>query len=305
MKKTRKNSVSVGIAAYNEQFNIQPLILSILKQKLNNLYLDQVIIATDACTDETVLRIKEVKDKRVFLIEGKIRKGKSGRVNEILDKSRADFLVLFDADIKLQHSQVIEQLIEPMICDNSVALTSGRLIPIKGETFSQKVIYTGQIIWDKVRLATNGSGLYYCAGAVRALHKDFYKQLQFPDIRAEDIYPYLVAKQKGLRFVYVPKAGIYFGLAGTFSDYFKQTRRYLQSFYEHQQIFGNEIFFDEPVISAGDKLKVLTREFFHNPFLVSCYVLLLSYPKLTAPFYRKQKTKYWETIQSSKLGTVH
>lgn len=48
----KKLSVSVGIPAYNEEQNIASLIFGILKQKVNNITLKEIIVISDGSTDK-------------------------------------------------------------------------------------------------------------------------------------------------------------------------------------------------------------------------------------------------------------
>src|SRR3989344_3656179 len=72
-----KPTLSIGIAAYNEAQNIGALISAFLAQKISSMHLLEIIVASDASTDETDEIVRSFSDKRVRLIRLEKRSGLS------------------------------------------------------------------------------------------------------------------------------------------------------------------------------------------------------------------------------------
>src|SRR5690242_10839999 len=95
----KKLSVSVGIPAYNEEANIKALLLSILSQKGNNFTLKEIIVVSDCSNDNTVAEVKNVKSKKIILIQNRKRSGAAIGQNKIVDFFSGEVLVIFNADV--------------------------------------------------------------------------------------------------------------------------------------------------------------------------------------------------------------
>jgi len=101
MKKTK---VTIGIPAYNEEQNIENVLLSLMQQKTNTISLEKIIVNSDSSSDKTNAIVKRLNKKypAITLIENKDRKGKYFRVNQLFHTSKSEVLVILDADIALK-----------------------------------------------------------------------------------------------------------------------------------------------------------------------------------------------------------
>src|SRR5689334_15938992 len=122
-------SLTVGIAAFNEEANISYLLKDLLEQKLSKLYLKKIIVCSDGSTDNTVRVARSFKDKRVRVLDNKNRAGKSIRINQMFKLAETDVFVLLDADILIKNSGFLEELTEP-IRTNQADLVSSKLTPV-------------------------------------------------------------------------------------------------------------------------------------------------------------------------------
>src|SRR3989344_3457572 len=97
-----KTTITIGIPAYNEEGNIGQLLTSLAKQEFTHVVLSEIIVFSDASTDKTVSIIKNLPMKRVHVIDGNKRRGKSNAMNKIIKATASDILVLLDADILIR-----------------------------------------------------------------------------------------------------------------------------------------------------------------------------------------------------------
>jgi glycosyltransferase involved in cell wall biosynthesis len=104
--------IAIIIPAYNEENNISNILKDIFKQKEKNFVIHQIIVLNDGSTDKTVQKVNSIKDKRIRLISGTDRKGKTFRMNEVFKILKEDILVQFDADIS------------PNLSMNSISISS-------------------------------------------------------------------------------------------------------------------------------------------------------------------------------------
>src|SRR5438067_1210590 len=95
-----KTSITIGISAYNEEKNIGNLLQSIFAQKFTDIQLAEVLVYSDGSTDNTVATAASW-SKRVTVHEGKKRKGKWYRLNQMMHQAKGDIIVFLDADVIL------------------------------------------------------------------------------------------------------------------------------------------------------------------------------------------------------------
>lgn len=87
--------ISVCIASYNGEKYIKRQVVSILNQLDQN---DEVIIADDGSQDNTIHIIKELKDKRIRIIDGAHRHSPIWNFEKALSASKGDYIYLSDQD---------------------------------------------------------------------------------------------------------------------------------------------------------------------------------------------------------------
>jgi cellulose synthase/poly-beta-1,6-N-acetylglucosamine synthase-like glycosyltransferase len=265
--------------------------------------LTQIIVALDGCTDQTAFMLREVHDPRIKLLSYTQNRGKVARTNNILRHAKTDILVLYDADIVLFDCDSTANLIAPLIeKDSSIDLTSGRQVPIVGDTIVEKIANAGSIVWDHAKSYSNNNSIYYCSGGNRAMTRELYSKLTFPKIMAEDIYPYLYAQKINLRFRYVKTPIIKYSLPKTLSDYFKRDKRYTLSPLQHKKLFGDILIAREFTINTSAKLRAMVKAFIQNPFWTVLYIFLFPIPKILAFLDNDKYTSTWKPLSSTRGG---
>lgn len=223
----KKPSVSIGIVAHNEERNIQNVLRDILRQKQHSWSLRHIYVACDACTDATVLRIQEVADEHIRIINNEKRQGKAANEQKIFDRFRDDILVMFDADVRLFGDSVVETLIHPIITQKNVLLTGGNPQPYPPKTFIERAVYTTFEVLDASREhLRDGNNIYGASGQCLALKKSLVQRIHFPEkIIAEDDYIYFTCRTLAGEFRHVRKAVVHYKLPNSLADFFMQSLR--------------------------------------------------------------------------------
>jgi glycosyltransferase involved in cell wall biosynthesis len=88
-------NISVIIPCYNVAKYVEKAVNSILSQSYKNL---EVWIIDDGSTDDTLEKIKAIKDERIKVIALDENTQKIGAVNEVLQKVNGDYIAFQDAD---------------------------------------------------------------------------------------------------------------------------------------------------------------------------------------------------------------
>jgi glycosyltransferase involved in cell wall biosynthesis len=294
-------SVTVGISAHNEEKNIAKLIRSIKSQKENGFVLEKIIIACDGCTDNTVKEIKSLRYKNVVIINDGKRVGKPARVNQIFNESASDAVIILDADIKISSTATFKNLLSSMSKDGFVVLSYGSARPTKPITFTQKVVTAGHYMWENLYSSFSNAQIYHCVGTIRAFRKSLYKIMKFPQVSAEDTFPFLYCMQKNLKVSFEKAALVEYALPATYADYRTQILRFLKSEDIQAENFNREITHKYFVIRTKEKVSGFIKEFIKNPFWVGMYVVYLSIPKLQTLFgFGYESTAKWQVATSTK-----
>lgn len=206
-----KKTVTIGITAYNEEKNIENILLSVLKQKRRTFKLDKVLVVSDGSKDWTVEIAQALAKKHpeITVVDEKNRLGKATRLNEIYKLNQSDFIITFDADLVLAESDVIEQMLKPFD-DNRVGVTAANSIPLPSNTFEQKIILTWHDLWYEIRTAyRNGhiiQNLHGCATAIRA---SLARKVSYPKkITGDQDYLYFCNQKAGLKFYFCKNAHV-------------------------------------------------------------------------------------------------
>lgn len=296
-------TVTIGVAAYNEERNILNLIESILAQNCHEFQLYEIIIALDGCTDNTFDILKKIRDSRLRILNYENNLGKVARINNILSHAKSDYLVLYDADIILVNENSTANLLNPLLNSQiSIDLSSGQQLPVIGNSWVEKIAGAGTEVWNNAKSLSGKNSVYYCSGGNRAMSRSFYRKLVFPNIMAEDIYPYLFAKENNLHFSYVDLPIIKYSLPKTFNDYIMRDKRYSLSPTQHRQLFGNDLINKEFTINRMIKLKALIMSIIKNPIWTLLYLAMFPVPKILAILDRNSSVSTWKPLASTRGG---
>ena len=231
-------SITIGICAYNEEWNIGELLSNILNtQKIPS---DAEIIAVcSGCKDRTPEIVREFarKDSRVRLIEEPKRLGKAAAVNKVLANAKGEQIVLISADV-IPRENCIMSLAATME-DSRVGIACGKPEPIRrGGTLVKGLVETlwGFHNWQLERL--NHAGVLMHASEVFSIRSGIVKQIPRGLVN-DDAFLAVSAKYKGYRIKYVPDSEVKVFGPQTISDYLKQRRRIIAGHYQVHSATGH------------------------------------------------------------------
>jgi len=224
--KTLKPTISVGIAAYNEENNIQNILRDVLKQKQTDWKLSEVIVYCDGCTDKTVDEIKQLRSPKIRTLGESQRRGKSFGLNQICKTFVSDTIVLFDADIRLGNNNVISNLVRELYKSDMIQVAGGNSIPFKPKNFVENAVYsTFEVFYASRKTIKGGHNIFGCTGACIAMKNIFAKNLHIPNVINDDDFIYFSCIKKGYIFRHVSNAKVYYRLPKTVQDYVRQNIR--------------------------------------------------------------------------------
>lgn len=298
----KKITITIGIPAYNEEVNIQSLFFDLLSQETPDFEIRKIILASDGSTDKTVSIVSKINDKRISIIDNKIRKGQGARQNQIIKLSNTDILILLNADIRILDNKFLVKLVAPIL-NEGADLTSSKLIPTKPRTFFEKVLCVAEEYKNSVfELENGGDNLFTCHGAARAFTKRLYKSLNFSRSIAEDAYTYFYSITNGFKYAYASDAQVYYALPNTLRDHIKRSARYFNSSSLLKKVFNDS------VIDEAYKLPVLLcllmciKSIIKHPLHMSIYLLVFAFIKIKSitTCEMSNLSDNWEISKSTK-----
>ena len=197
---------SVIITAYNEQKGIAAKLENILASS-DAAELQEIIVASDASSDETDEIVRNYAHPSVRLLRVEGRQGKTACQNAAAAAARGDILVFTDATTRLD-AQALGNLLA-WFADSDVGCVAGRLV-----YQSQSTTATGrgnEAYWDyeiKLRLAESALGsLIGVSGCLYAVRRSAYRPID-PRLISDFVIS-MRMREQGLRTVLAPDALCY------------------------------------------------------------------------------------------------
>ncbi len=303
MNHRKRTSVSIGIAAYNEQNTIGQLLVSILKQKKHTFNLRKIIVVSDGSTDKTNAIVCGLakQNHEIQLSYDSRRLGKSERLNQLYRMNTSDVFIQLDADIVLAHADVLESLLSGFY-DRTVYLVGGNNLPVEDVGTVGHLINHWYTIWYSIRInVRKGDFIHNSHSCILALSKEFTEQLVLDrNITSDGQFIYCRCKELKKKFVYRDDARAYFRLPSKLNDYLVQLSRAPDERKQLSEHFGNWI---NALYAFPDslKLRVLTSYLIRNPVLTLGSLLFM---KITEIFPKNKSLKsehgIWFPINSTK-----
>ena len=300
----KKISLTIAIPAHNEENSLPQILNQISLVKLpRNITLSKIILISDGSSDNTPKIIQNFKLRKLSIIKiiENVRRGKIHRLNQIFHTSVTDYLLILDADIKLEENTV-SSLIQAAIKTKAL-LTVSHQIPVKPDTFIGNVIYTGYLLWNDIRTyrpeyLDNPQNFY---GASSLYQKIFYKSLKIPSqFNDERKFIYYSAKQKG-KFIYDMKSVIYYHPVSTYLDLYNQSSRSHGIDEKINKYFKNCVPKHTEIIISDKKINTL-KHLIKDPINISLYLILRNYINFTKKVDPLVTKGMWSITTSTKKG---
>lgn len=196
-------SVSITVPAYNEAARIRSTVESLLE-------IDypadrrQILIVSDASSDDTDRIVAEYADRGVELYRVQKRGGKTAAENAAAPALRGEIVVNTDASIRiLPHS--VKALVRAF-ADSTVGVASGRDVSVDDAAAANRGEsgYVGYEMWVR-DLETRLGGIIGASGGCYAARAAIQRTVLREDL-ARDFASALIARRLGLRAVSIPDA---------------------------------------------------------------------------------------------------
>lgn len=207
--------ISLGIFTYNEENVIGSVLESAINQKTNNVKINEIIVVSSACKDNTNNIILELtkKDPRIKLIDQKEREGKASAINLFLKEAKGEIFVIQSGDVILEEN-TIENLCLPFTEDKNIGFTAANPVPK-----NDKNTFLGHHIhlhwWLSNNLPRYGEVVAF---------RNFIREID-PKTAVDEAYIEMMIKSKGYTMKHVPTAVVYNRGPDNFKDLMKQRRR--------------------------------------------------------------------------------
>jgi len=172
-KKDIVPSVSMIIAAHNEEKSIREKIENSLKLDYPKDKLE-IIVASDASTDNTDKIVKEYEDRGIVLIRQEERRGKTAAQNKAVNHARGEILVFSDAPT-IYRSDALKKLVRNYN-DKEVGCVTGEVIYMNST--DSAVGEGGSLYWryeSKIKqLESDIGSILGAAGCIYSMRRSLY-----------------------------------------------------------------------------------------------------------------------------------
>jgi dTDP-4-amino-4,6-dideoxygalactose transaminase/glycosyltransferase involved in cell wall biosynthesis len=300
----RRPTLTVGIPAHNEGMNIANLLKSILRQKETSFTIKEILVVCDGCSDDTEKKVRNIMkvNKKVKVFNDGKRKGKATRLNEIYSKHSSDFLLTLDADVVLERTIEIEEVMKIMLADSTAQVVAAHQVVLKPRTFVGKILFTYHKLWDETRIhINNGDHISNLYGSASLIRGTFSKSFTFPsNITADEEYLYVMAK-KADGFRYAKNTRVLYNPATTIAELRLQGTRF------HTERNGLVDYFGEDVVRFHDipmryKIRGVSVMLLKSPLFTILSILLNLSIKLFPKEDALNQEGMWKQIQTSKVA---
>lgn len=215
------NSLSIIIAAYNEEEHIVDCIESILQSDIAGLDIE-ILVGSDGSDDRTVEFVKALNNEFVKVFDFP-RQGKNQTLNQLVKESNNENLLFIDADFRLKENSIKDLL------DNFGKLDVGIIIcPIEMRTKSGEGSKEGESIYQKYEsyIRRNESEIASCVNSLGSyiIKKDIFDSIP-SDKYCDDLHSILTSIKKNKRVYFDENNKIYeVRKSNFFEDYSRRKR---------------------------------------------------------------------------------
>lgn len=295
-----KKIISIGIPAYNEERVLGRLLDSLRMQSIYSSMVKEVIIEIDGSTDNTyeIASIYKAINPQIKVYRGRLRRGKSSRLNHILRTFKGEILVLIDSDVTLASKNTLKNLILPILYGKTDLTYGSKEYKSIEKSIVSHISITREKIWRAMRdTLNNGNNIYNCSGSFTALSKKYSNLLNFPKkISSDNQYIYLNALSNKIMPRFIKNAIVHAYPTSNLSDFISQNIRLRDEFSPMLEIFGNK-YLSEYKLPLIAKWQAMLTQLIKNPVL-GLYAVLFD---LLIKFYPGNHNNHlWEIANTTK-----
>lgn len=309
MKNLIKQTITIGIPAFNEEVNILYILDSLINQNIDNYIIEKIIVLDDCSSDQTVKLVQEIQIRFPIIkleSDGK-RKGKGERLNDLYKLNTSDILFVFDADVILDHSNVILNMLKNFK-DNDITFVSALKRPIKPISSMEKLFYVWDNLWfNIVESADKFNDMRFITSSGFAIKKNFAKKIKHTkEITLHGLHIFLLCRKENLKAKVAENAIIFYRLPSNIKEYLSLTTRtgnqadLLMKLYEIKSQDKNKI---NNVAKIKGILKTFRIYPLYTVLSIAMQIFLNYYPKPVTSQINNEG--FWEIIKSSKKVVIN
>ena len=219
-------SVSILIAAYNEQSTIKEKVMSIINSNFPTDKIE-IIIGSDSSTDNTNEIIKKLEEEYPFIIAINFEKrtGKSGVVNRLVKRAKNDILIITDANI-IFSKKTIDFLVQHFK-NPDIGLVDTNMVNIgikkSGISFQEKTYISWEVKFKHAESKLWGM-LMGPFGGCFAIRKTLFSPIP-ENFLVDDFYVCMNILQNGYKTINDLEAIVYEDVSNQLSEEFRRKRR--------------------------------------------------------------------------------
>lgn len=212
--------ITVIVPAHNEAAHLARKLEQLFEQSYPSDKME-IIVVDDGSTDQTLSILESFKSK-VNVISLTTPRGKIAALNQGLNESQSEIVVITDADTELE-KQSIRELVLPFQ-DPGIGAVSGRL-RIRGEgksaRYERSYVEAEHAFRQKESLLSSVPFLF---GQLSAFRRKVLPLINFT-AAVDDIEMALVIRERGYKVIYAPEAIVYEEAPNSLRQLFQQKRR--------------------------------------------------------------------------------
>lgn len=291
-----KQTITIGIPAFNEEANIQNVIQSIKNQTSGDFEILEIIVISDHSTDKTYHEVIEMGDSMIKVSENAKRIGQNATQNLMIEmmSEASTCLLLLEADILLDKNYIAE-LVSVTPEDDNFSIVYGDSKALYSDNFVGRSVFHGfnfrKELFENTRKEVNLYNFSGCGLYSRKFLKKFRWDSQFHD----DSYAFRRAIESGYPMIRCKKAYGYLRLVDNVHDYLLQSIKYQKASSvesRHSVIYKLDI-------SPKVFMHIVLKHLLAHPLSFFSYILLAMLSR-TIVHFAPAYTPFWATYQSSK-----
>ncbi len=244
-------SISILIAAYNEEKNIRNRVLDIEKQDYPKSKL-RVFIGSDGSTDSTLSLLNDLCKERDWLeaVEFKENMGKSFTINSLVELAETELLVFSDADVEFGNG-ALREIVAPFIDSEVGAVAGRRMVASNTDSSANSQEESSYLSFDnQIRKAEGAFGCVIGAhGCFFAMRKSLFQALDPEKGYTDDFYYSMLPLEAGFKVVHADNAKVFVPASKSYQEDFQRKVRYSATAFATLGRFWMLLFFKKPILS--------------------------------------------------------
>lgn len=242
--------ISILIAAFNEEEVLEQKIQSVFETEYPTDRLE-VLVGSDASTDATNKILQRLKESqpglRIFLFEE--RTGKPEIINQLVEESDGDILVITDANVMLDQTTLIEMV--RYFKQPEIGLVDSRMINtrLKKDGIShQEKFYISREVKIKHNESLLWGSMMGPFGGCYAVRKSLYKPVPGNFI-VDDFYINMAVLKQGFECISNIEAKVYEDVSNNLHEEFKRKKRISAGNFQNLSAYRSLLFYSEPGVA--------------------------------------------------------